>query len=258
MLLRRMIDHIKAQNWTAVTLDFVIVVVGVFVGVQATGWANERAEQQQIRTYLQTLKEDLINDRDMLEIVSMQINRDIIGKTAALTEYSRNRSLEDYDNLELLILKPGLYRPYAWNRTTLSQLQAIGGIRQIKDVRLRSMIADYEAMTDHLDLDFRVDAQRFDALHNLSYAIIDHNYSSYDALIDLSSEDLTTIRSSGAYKQARKENLTYLAKSEADLRGLISGYVAYARDMHPTVKREIPEVIEKGSAIVEQIDQKYE
>ena len=30
MLLRRVIEHVKAQNWTAVALDFVIVVVGVF------------------------------------------------------------------------------------------------------------------------------------------------------------------------------------------------------------------------------------
>lgn len=32
MLLRRVIEHVKAQNWTAVALDFVIVVVGVFIG----------------------------------------------------------------------------------------------------------------------------------------------------------------------------------------------------------------------------------
>lgn len=32
MLLRRVIEHVRAQNWTAVGLDFVIVVVGVFIG----------------------------------------------------------------------------------------------------------------------------------------------------------------------------------------------------------------------------------
>jgi len=34
MLLRRVIEHVKAQNWFAVAIDFVIVVVGVFVGLQ--------------------------------------------------------------------------------------------------------------------------------------------------------------------------------------------------------------------------------
>ena len=36
MILRRVIEHVKQQEWTAVFLDFLIVVIGVFVGLQAT------------------------------------------------------------------------------------------------------------------------------------------------------------------------------------------------------------------------------
>lgn len=32
MFLRRIIEHAKAQHWTAIAIDFVIVVVGVFIG----------------------------------------------------------------------------------------------------------------------------------------------------------------------------------------------------------------------------------
>lgn len=38
MLLRRISDHVKTQNWTAIALDFAIVVVGVFIGVQLSNW----------------------------------------------------------------------------------------------------------------------------------------------------------------------------------------------------------------------------
>lgn len=38
MLLRRVTENVKAQNWTAVALDFVIVVVGVFIGIQVANW----------------------------------------------------------------------------------------------------------------------------------------------------------------------------------------------------------------------------
>lgn len=34
MLLRRVISHVRKQEWTAIGIDFVIVVVGVFVGIQ--------------------------------------------------------------------------------------------------------------------------------------------------------------------------------------------------------------------------------
>ncbi|MCK5746761.1 MAG: hypothetical protein KAH44_11125 [Oricola sp.] len=43
MILRRVIEHVKDQNWTAVALDFVIVVVGVFIGVQLGNWNASRA-----------------------------------------------------------------------------------------------------------------------------------------------------------------------------------------------------------------------
>jgi hypothetical protein len=33
MLLRRVMKHVKDQNWTTVALDFMIVVVGVFIGI---------------------------------------------------------------------------------------------------------------------------------------------------------------------------------------------------------------------------------
>lgn len=46
MLLRSVIDHVKAQNWFAVGLDFVIVVVGVFIGLQFGNWNQTRQQNQ--------------------------------------------------------------------------------------------------------------------------------------------------------------------------------------------------------------------
>jgi hypothetical protein len=43
MLLRRMTHHVKAQNWFAVALDFVIVVAGVFLGIQIGNWNADTA-----------------------------------------------------------------------------------------------------------------------------------------------------------------------------------------------------------------------
>ena len=35
MFLRRIIRHVRNQEWLAIGIDFVIVVVGVFIGIQA-------------------------------------------------------------------------------------------------------------------------------------------------------------------------------------------------------------------------------
>jgi len=55
MLLRRVIAHFRKQEWTAIALDFLIVVIGVFVGLQVANWNTGRIERAQEQQYLHRL-----------------------------------------------------------------------------------------------------------------------------------------------------------------------------------------------------------
>ena len=66
MLLRRMTEHVKAQNWTAVGLDFLIVVVGVFIGVQASNWNAGRQDRERGRLYLERVHAELLAEIEVL------------------------------------------------------------------------------------------------------------------------------------------------------------------------------------------------
>ena len=59
MILRRIIAHMRDQHWTAIAIDFVIVVVGVFVGIQASNYNAERAERRLEAEYTQRIVADL-------------------------------------------------------------------------------------------------------------------------------------------------------------------------------------------------------
>jgi len=59
MLLRRITEHVKAQNWTAVVLDFSIVVLGVFIGLQVANWNDARGDRVDEQRYLAELETDL-------------------------------------------------------------------------------------------------------------------------------------------------------------------------------------------------------
>ena len=57
MLLRRITKHVSDQNWFAVFLDFLIVVVGILIAFQITNWNEWQGEiekQQLIHTRLQS------------------------------------------------------------------------------------------------------------------------------------------------------------------------------------------------------------
>jgi len=67
MILRRVIEHVKRQHWTAILIDFVIVVVGVFIGMQVTNWNEVRAERALESGYLAGLKEDIDYSTERLQ-----------------------------------------------------------------------------------------------------------------------------------------------------------------------------------------------
>ncbi|WP_412061304.1 hypothetical protein [Rubrivirga sp. IMCC45206] len=63
MILRRLTQHVRDQNWTAVAIDFVIVVVGVAMGFQVTAWGSERAERAREQVLLRGLRADMVENR---------------------------------------------------------------------------------------------------------------------------------------------------------------------------------------------------
>lgn len=59
MILRRLASSIRRQDWLAVTIEFVIVVAGIFVALQVTDWNEQRQLRERELTYLQRLSEDV-------------------------------------------------------------------------------------------------------------------------------------------------------------------------------------------------------
>lgn len=59
MLLRRITKHVKDQNWFAVGIDFFIVVIGVFIGIQVANWNETRSLKAQERSYLILVQEEV-------------------------------------------------------------------------------------------------------------------------------------------------------------------------------------------------------
>lgn len=65
MLLRRISEQIKAQNWFAVGIDFAIVVLGVYTAVAIESWAADRAQSRRTSLVIETLRQDM---QDAIEV----------------------------------------------------------------------------------------------------------------------------------------------------------------------------------------------
>ncbi len=62
MILRRVISHVRNQEWTAIFLDFLIVVTGVFIGIQVSNWNQERVDRDLADRYVAQLSDDIRAD----------------------------------------------------------------------------------------------------------------------------------------------------------------------------------------------------
>jgi hypothetical protein len=75
MILRRVIEHVREQNWTAIWIDFVIVVVGVFIGIQVSNWNGNQSEIARERLLLGELRGELAESMKQVAIKQTAFNQ---------------------------------------------------------------------------------------------------------------------------------------------------------------------------------------
>lgn len=69
MILRRITQHVKEQNWFAVGIDFVIVVIGVFIGIQVANWNDNQNAKAALATSLERLDKEVSLNMELIDTV---------------------------------------------------------------------------------------------------------------------------------------------------------------------------------------------
>ncbi|HEV7490046.1 MAG TPA: hypothetical protein VGO25_04525, partial [Rhodanobacteraceae bacterium] len=59
MILRRFTAGMKRQDWSAVAIELIVVIAGVFIGLQASNWNQEVENDKRAIDFSQRLIDDL-------------------------------------------------------------------------------------------------------------------------------------------------------------------------------------------------------
>jgi hypothetical protein len=175
MLLRRVIEHVKTQNWTAIGIDLVIVVLGVFLGIQVSNWNAARTDQEVEARLLRELHADVSADVEEMEVVLQSAEGRVVASSILLEaagvpfrhsfedtdtgmynfpEPLVRRRLEETDrptfapDADLLIYTHYLRRLLDGNRHTYNAIVNTGSVRLIADSTLARQIQAYYAHVD--------------------------------------------------------------------------------------------------------------
>ncbi len=144
MILRRITEHVKAQNWTAVALDFVIVVVGVFMGIQVQEWAVEQNQRASEKIYLDRLHGEVMQlTQDRLQYIGdVQKNQSALPGAIAVLQNKIDRIVLTDAECEAIVESHIYHNPTA-NLPTIAELMSTGRFDALQAKGVRSAITAF-------------------------------------------------------------------------------------------------------------------
>ncbi len=132
MLLRRISKHVREQNWTAIVIDFVIVVIGVFVGIQVSNWNEYVTTQRKAEHFTARLIDDLRLEAWAYESLIEYYDDVLHNAERAIDAITGDNELSD----EALLISAYRASNFGFNdrwRATFDELIATGEIGLIND-----------------------------------------------------------------------------------------------------------------------------
>lgn len=176
MLIRRIQEHLRAQNWIAIGLELIVVVVGIFLAFQVDRWYEQKQLQSEERDYLAALSEDFTSTRESFVGVrsrhkdatesAVRLLSYQVGDPIDLTHEEFYELLSDIQQIRVAITQRGSY----------DFLVSSGKIAVIQDERLRRKMSEFFARIDGVVSDMAEDLRSFwrDAFEPYAQQHLDH------------------------------------------------------------------------------------
>ena len=141
MILQKIAQAIRQQDWFQVTIEIIIVVIGIFLGLQVTEWSDRRSQEENTKVLAQSIIDDLEADVVALE-TSINYSRnkiDTIDRFSVLLRTPRAGwdSIEFYDGANTV----ASLIPYSYTDGTYQQLRASGTLQYFDQLLLNKMNA---------------------------------------------------------------------------------------------------------------------
>ncbi len=165
MLLRRVKHSLKQQDWLAIGIDFVIVVIGVFMGIQVANW-NEALQLQHAETAIyKKLKEQIKLDAEDIR-GQIDYNAHFKAQYQLGIEIIEQNDRERMNQLAEIAGQLTNYSDYDRRGNIYEIMVNSGDIRLIDNEQIIAQIIDLEETMMYMN---RMEAIHFEAM--MSYAV---------------------------------------------------------------------------------------
>jgi hypothetical protein len=159
MILRRVTEHVKSQNWFAVGIDFLIVVVGVSIGIQVANWNEARRDREAEAVYLDRLYREIaeISQRAESDFAKQRDRLELIEQVR--THFATGLGRDALSGLHCGALSQShIFADTIFYPPTIKELISTGRILLIRDEGIRTAILSFD-QTNEILQQVRTDIQ---------------------------------------------------------------------------------------------------
>jgi len=146
LLLRRFTNDLKAQNWPAVLLDLLVVVAGIFLGLQADSWNEDRKARTLEREYLQQLYSDFGRTAEQIKSLAEFHARKADDLSWAVTTITATQlAAEDYNRFRNTFVSMYQLPPLGATMSVYDTMVASADLALLQSQELKSRLVVLEA-----------------------------------------------------------------------------------------------------------------
>jgi hypothetical protein len=166
LILRRFSQSLGEQNWTAIAIEFVLLVLGVFLGIQVANWNEDRRDHDRERAYLLRISAELDESVASIE-TSNELTKQRMTMNQLVIDSMLDPALVQADPGRFIrAVKQGNYTfaPKV-NGHTFEEIKSNGELGIFSDPKL-----SLDLMAFYSDMQSRAQWNELRALHQHEYA----------------------------------------------------------------------------------------
>jgi len=166
MIIKRIARFVRAQDWNAIVIEFVIVTAGVLMGIQVSNWNDARVEKARVQQQVASLGTELQGNLATIERYQHHVEAQLADLIGLEHSFDRPGSTESQTDIQLMnVFRIG---SMILETSAYDELTRTGSFRYVHP-EVRSAVTEWKAkkgMVERVDQDAL--AYRISAVDSLS------------------------------------------------------------------------------------------
>ncbi len=236
-------------------LEFFMLFLAVFLGFVAENIREHNVEHERVKDYARSLATDIKRDTANMTFIIGHIKKQI-RNTDSLTAYLKSRTAAEVRNVDLFTFTVLYsYPSYRWSRSTMDQIKNSGSLRYFNDSIVR-YISSYDALSHHMDQDYRSDEDLATQANTLRNQIVDISYP--NKLVENLNTNFDSLINSDGYKKFRaNDTIPLITRDKTTMKIFLNEQLNIRRNLDVRANEELKSLIAQGRRLIGILQNNY-